>query len=511
MSERGPLPVADDVDIAILWLRRDLRLADNPAFAAAAAHSAVIPVFIWDDEDEAPWSPGAASRWWLHQSLDALQVDLLARGSRLLLRRGRAASVLPALLDETGARHVYWNRCYEPGAIARDTSIKQQLRAKGINVQSHNSALLIEPWQLATQQGKPFQVFTPFWRAALSQLPPPGRATPAPVPRAPPKWPASVTLDSLGLMPARDWYKSLAQHWQPGEAGAQQRLREFVTDGAADYARQREFPSLPGSSRLSPHLHFGEISPQQIWHALRSTADSRGLGPAHWRDSRFVTELGWREFAHHLLYHFPHTTSQPLRASFANFPWRSDEAALAAWRRGETGIPLVDAGMRELWATGWMHNRVRMVVASFLVKNLRLDWLCGARWFWDTLVDADLANNTLGWQWVAGCGADAAPYFRIFNPLSQAQKFDPGGDYVRRWVPQLGPGGKATDYPAPIVDLRVSRLDALAAYRDMRERSAGGLPTAAATATTTTARRSAAAAAGTRARRTRRGRNRTGQ
>ncbi len=453
----------------LLWFRQDLRLADNPALeAAAAGGGAVIPVFLHAPHEEQPWAPGAAARWWQHESLAALARDLERRGSRLILRAvapGQSSlATLLALAAESGAAAVHWNRRYEPAVLERDRHVKRGLRERGLVAESHNAALLAEPWEVRNQSGRPFQVFTPFWRHVLRELAPP-RPLPAPAQlAAPPRWPDSLPLESLGLLPRVRWYDGMAQEWQPGEAGAARQLERFLAEAWSSYRDGRDLPALRGTSRLSPHLHHGEISPRQIWHALAGAAEARGESAASWRQSQFVAELGWREFAHHLLFHFPHTTDAPLRAEFARFPWREDAGLLEAWQRGRTGVPLVDAGMRELWQTGWMHNRVRMVVASFLVKNLLQPWQAGARWFWDTLVDADLASNTLGWQWSAGCGADAAPYFRIFNPMSQAERFDPDGAYVARWVPERG----SSRYPPPIVDLKASRAAALAAYQTLR-------------------------------------------
>jgi len=423
---------------SIHWFRLDLRLADNPALRAAIDHGgAVVPVFIWSPEEEAPWSPGGASNWWLHQSLAALDAQLRAAGSRLVIRRGPTLESLRALVKETGADAVLWNRRYEPASIARDKVSKESLRADGIEAESFNAALLHEPWTIQNQSGKPFQVFTPFWRHCLAK---PDPAAPLPAPKnilSPSKWPRSLALDELELEPKINWADGLRAAWQPGAAGATANLNRFLTKAFDEYSDQRNRPDVTGTSRLSPHLHFGETSPRQVWHILRKMASKRGLPVERWRASQFLAEVGWREFAHHLLFHFPHTPTEPLRADFKKFPWRKDAAWLRAWQKGHTGYPIVDAGMRELWTTGWMHNRVRMIVASFLVKDLLLPWQEGARWFWDTLVDADLAQNTLGWQWSAGCGADAAPYFRVFNPLSQGEKFDPRGDYVRRWCPEL--------------------------------------------------------------------------
>jgi len=514
---------------SIHWFRLDLRLADNPALAAAVARGGpVVPVFIWSPEEEAPWPPGGASRWWLHQSLASLEASLRAVGSRLVIRHGPALETLDALAKETGATAVFWNRRYEPAVIARDAKVKEALCADGVVVESFNAALLREPWTIQNQSGKPFQVFTPFWRHCLAQPDPP---EPLPAPKrllALAKWPKSLPLEALELEPKIAWADGLRAAWQPGEAGARENLRKFLANAFENYAEQRNRPDVVGTSRLSPHLHFGEISPRQVWHGARryaersadfqSAASQVSNLPAvgqprapervarradwksaiqqagkpvlrDWRSSQFLAELGWREFAHHLLYHFPHTPTEPLRADFKKFPWRKNVAWLKAWQQGRTGYPIVDAGMRELWTTGWMHNRVRMIVASFLVKDLLISWQEGARWFWDTLVDADLASNTLGWQWTAGCGADAAPYFRVFNPTSQGEKFDPHGDYVRRWCPELArlpadwihqpyaappevlrAAGVALgrDYPEPVVSHVIAREVALEAFARIR-------------------------------------------
>ncbi len=413
----------------IVWLRLDLRVADNPALHHAVKRGGpVIPVFIWAPEEETPWAPGAASRWWLHQSLRALAASLKELGSTLILRRGPSLQTLRLLIRETGATAAFWNRRYEPIVIVRDTQIKAELRKDNIEVETFNAALLREPWEVQNKSGRPFQVFTPFWKHCLS-LPEPPRPLPvlSEVPR-PSREPKTVPLKSLKLEPSVNWAAGFREVWTPGEAGAQANLGRFQRDLARNYSDSRNRPDLPGTSRLSPHLHFGEIGPRQIWKASRAGTSGQ---------AQFINEIGWREFAHHLLFHFPNTPEEPLRPEFAKFRWRTEPDWLKAWQQGKTGYPIVDAGMRELWATGWMHNRVRMITASFLIKDLLISWQSGARWFWDTLVDADLAQNTLGWQWVAGCGADAAPYFRIFNPVTQAEKFDPKGDYIRRWCPEL--------------------------------------------------------------------------
>ena len=466
---------------AIVWFRRDLRLQDNPALAAALqAHDRVVCVYIHAPEEEAPWSPGAASRWWLHHSLAALDRDLRKRGSVLLIRRGATAELLDELIRQGDVAAVYWNRLYEPALTARDTRIKLALRERGIVAESFNAGLLFEPWQIKTQQETAYKVFTPFWRSAQTRLEPrPPITAPKRIPGL--TLPGSIELDALDLLPKIRWDSEFHSYWKPGEQGAAMALDAFCADGLFDYQQGRDRPDRAHTSRLSPHLHFGEIGPHQIVWALHDRA--RGSERLRAAGEPYLRELGWREFSQHLLFHFPQTSSANLNPQFNTFPWARDDAdALARWQRGETGVPIVDAGMHELWRSGWMHNRVRMIAASFLTKNLRQHWLHGARWFWDTLVDADLANNTQGWQWTAGTGADAAPYFRIFNPVSQGQRFDPNGDYVRRWVPELKnvpvklihqPWTHAgllrkIGYPEPMVDLRSSRAAALLAYQQMR-------------------------------------------
>jgi deoxyribodipyrimidine photo-lyase len=370
--------------------------------------------------------------------------------------------VLRDLIRETNAQAVFWSRRYEPSFISRDTNIKEALSHEGLQVQSFNSALLFEPWEIKTNAGGPFQVFTPFWKACLHREEP---AAPLPEPldlAAPSVWPRSDKLESLDLLPNKDWVSGLKSSWVPGESEGRRRLSAFVESAIVNYHTRRDAMGESGVSRLSPHLHFGEVSPNQIWDLVsRRNASSPGLGP-----DTYLKELGWREFAHHLLFHFPQTVTHPLRAEFENFPWKRRPEAMKAWTRGRTGYPLVDAGMRELWHTGWMHNRVRMIAASFLVKDLLIDWREGAAWFWDTLVDADLASNTLGWQWTAGCGADAAPFFRIFNPILQEKKFDPEGVYVKRWLPERVQG----PITAPIVDHAQAREQALAALSQISKK-----------------------------------------
>lgn len=476
---------------AIVWFRRDLRLADHPALTAAAAnHQHVVPVYIHAPDEEGHWAPGGASRWWLHHSLTALQGSLAALGLPLVVRQGESLAMLRALAKETGATAVYWSRLYEPKITARDAHIKAALREDGLTAESSNAALLFEPWQTQTGSGDPYRVFTPFWKNCAARL----DLQPAPLPvpatiSGPAKTPEGMAIAALDLLPKIPWAGGLAEHWTPGEAGAMDRLEAFLDGPVPAYHDDRNRPDLDATSRLSPHLHFGEISPRQALAATRAAVLRGGRPGLAGGAEHFLREIGWREFNHHLLFHFPHTTDAPLDRRFAELVWRTDAQLLAAWQRGRTGYPIVDAGMRELWHTGYMHNRVRMVAASLLVKNLGQSWLEGARWFWDTLVDADLPNNTAGWQWTAGCGADAAPYYRIFNPVLQTERFDPHRRYLRRWLPEIAalpdawihrpweapaevwraagltPG---KEYPMPAVDLRASRDAALQAYETVK-------------------------------------------
>ncbi len=470
----------------IVWFRRDLRLADNPALAAAVDSGLpVVAVYLHAPEEEGRWAPGAATRWWLHHSLVELDRSLRRSGGRLIVRREGSLAGLTRLIGETGAGRVLWNRCYEPALIARDAAIKAALARDGVEARSFNGACLVEPFDIATQAGTPFKVFTPYWKQLRGRV---GEIAPLPAParlRPHSAAIASLAVDDLGLLPRIRWDEGMAATWRPGEGGARARLEDFL-DAALAYAAERDRPDRPGTSMLSPHLHFGEISPRQIVARLHAAGGERGDPRYVERCDAYVRELAWREFSIHLLYHFPDSTEANLTRGFDQFDWADpDPRLLAAWQRGRTGIPLVDADMRELWTTGWMHNRVRMVVASLLTKNLRYHWLHGARWFWDTLVDADLANNTQGWQWTAGTGADAAPYFRIFNPVAQGERFDPDGAYVRRHLPelarvpakfihapwQLRPSEQAvlgiagTPYARPLVDLAATRSAALAAYK----------------------------------------------
>jgi deoxyribodipyrimidine photo-lyase len=462
----------------LLWFRQDLRLSDNPALVAAARKGPVIPVYILDDEAADQWKRGGASRWWLHHSLVALDKDLQKLGSKLILRRGPSGKALKALVTETGAQAVHWNRQYEPWAIARDTHLKEQLKAAGLQTESFNASLLREPWEMKTGAGGPYRVFTPFWRAVRADmtsidLSPAPRQLPPPA-----SWPASDELASWKLLPTKpDWATGFGPLWTPGERGARKRLDAFLSKALEGYAGNRDRPDIEATSRLSPHLHFGEISPRQVCKAAMAQAQSQGQESGA---DKFMSEVGWREFSYHLLYHFPHLPERNYRETFDAFPWNDDDTAFRKWTRGQTGYPVVDAGMRELWATGYMHNRVRMVAASFLIKHLLIPWQRGAAWFWDTLLDADLANNSASWQWVAGSGADAAPYFRIFNPVMQGEKFDPEGIYIRRWIPELkdcpdrfiqrpweAPGFTSLRYPAPIVEHTMARDRALKAFQSL--------------------------------------------
>jgi len=478
----------------LLWFRQDLRLSDHRALTAAlAAERPIIPVYILDDETPGLWKRGAAGRWWLHNSLKALSADLEALGSRLIFKRGSSLDCLEKLMDETGADLIHATRCYEPWARRLEEDLAQQFELLGWTFRRFAGALLFEPETPKTKAGEPFRVFTPFYKACLAlgtpkaPLPSPQSSLPSPA-----DWPASDALEDWGLLPTTpDWAGGMRDAWEPGEAGeagAKARLLWFLDEAMAGYSDQRNRPDRPGTSGLSPHLHFGEVSPRQCWQAVenRLAEDDRGA-----RGGRsFLREVVWREFSYHLLFHWPHLPEKAFRPEFEKFPWDEDEAALKAWQQGQTGYPIVDAGMRELWQTGWMHNRVRMITASFLIKDLMIPWQTGEAWFWDTLVDADLANNAASWQWVAGSGADAAPYFRVFNPTLQGKKFDPKGDYVRRYVPEiarlsnehlhdpweapkeaLAAAGVelGKTYPMPIVDHGKARQRALQAYETVKK------------------------------------------
>ncbi|NBC35933.1 deoxyribodipyrimidine photo-lyase [Novosphingobium sp. FSY-8] len=451
----------------ILWLRRDLRVADQAALLAAVdSGRPVIPVYVLDDEGARHRRLGGASRWWLYHSLAALEAALQQRGSRLILRRGRAEVALASLMIETRAHAIHALHHVEPWWQNAERAV---LRG-GLNLCLHHGNYLAPPGSVRSGSGTPYRIYTPFWRALRAQMPP---ALPRPAPDvipAPTRWPASETLDSWGLLPtAPDWAGGMAAEWTPGEAGAQQRLADFL-DHARVYAETRNLPSQSGTSRLSPHLAFGEISPATLWHATQDLGGSTDT---------FLSELAWRDYAANIIHQIPDYGSRPAKPDFESLPWRDDPEGLAAWQGGRTGYPIVDAGMRELWVSGWMHNRVRMIAASFLIKHLLIDWRAGERWFWDTLLDADYAQNAVNWQWSAGSGVDANLFVRIMAPLVQSEKFDAGA-YIRRWVPELAGLGddqihdpdpltrRRCGYPMPIVGHREGRERALAAWAAMK-------------------------------------------
>jgi deoxyribodipyrimidine photo-lyase len=495
----------------IFWFRRDLRLADNPALLAAidAARglgAALLPAYVWEPRERRAWAPGGAARWWLWHSLRSLDAELRRLSSRLVIDRGDPVDRLLALAEETAAVRVVWAEGLEPDENADDDALEAALQARGIEAQVVAQAnLLADPLSVHTRDGRPYTVFTPYWRTRLAAGPPDEPLPTARTLPAAPQDPRGLSLADLEPEAVRPWAAGFGDVWEPGEPGAIRRLEGFLGGPLAGYAADRDRPDLDDTSRLSPHLHWGEVTARQVWQAVSGVLAEAGLDleaavvPAS-RDhgaapglrrsaGAFLRQLGWREFGHHLLAAFPHTVTQPLHERFAAFPWRHDPAALLAWQRGRTGYPIVDAGMRQLWTTGWLHNRVRLLSGSFLVKDLLLPWQDGAAWFWDTLVDADLANNTLGWQWVSGCGADAAPYFRVFNPVTQGRRYDPDGAYVRHWVPELtgldrdqihaprpasrealfgAAGDPSGTYPPPLVDHAEGRARALAAYEAVR-------------------------------------------
>jgi deoxyribodipyrimidine photo-lyase len=471
--------------LTLFWFRQDLRLSDNPGLFQAAQQGPVLPIYILDEEGPGEFKRGGASRWWLHHSLENLSHSL---GNKLNLYEGDPIKILPQIIEANKVDAVYWSRCYEPWRLPQDMEMKAHLKSRGIDCQSFNGSLLWEPWHTLKSDGTPYKVYTPFYRNARAQAPSPRRPLPEPDRLTLVQDPHnSTTLKDLNLLPEKRWDKKMDSHWKMGETAAQEKFMEFLEGGLLGYKEGRNYPDKPNVSRLSPHLHFGEISPHQAWYG----AQIKGTMTSWTQDvDHFLSELGWREFSYYLLYHFPHLPRKNFQPKFDQFPWQQDDRFLKAWQKGQTGYPIVDAGMREMWQTGYMHNRVRMIVASFLVKNLRLHWLEGEAWFWDCLADADLANNSAGWQWVAGSGADAAPYFRIFNPVTQGEKFDPEGTYTRRFVPELEkvplkylfkpweappPLLRAAGvtlgrtYPHPLVDLSLSRNQALAAYKALSQ------------------------------------------
>ncbi|KAF0093002.1 MAG: deoxyribodipyrimidine photo-lyase [Puniceicoccaceae bacterium 5H] len=468
----------------IVWFRQDLRLHDNAALAAALEQARnIVPLYIWAPEEEKDRPVGGASKWWLHHALADLAQQLQHYSLRLIIRQGPTEKALREVAKETGALRIYWNRRYEPQTIQRDSRLKSQLQDDGFAVESFNSSLLVEPWRVAKQGGGPYKVYTPYSKEVLSHPLPDPVQVPVETAIGPNKWPASLELEQLALLPKIPWDRGFYDAWNPTRKGGIERMQRFVERDAAHYEQQRNLPGEDGTSRLSPYLHHGQLGPREVVAALGKRAEKGG-------GHTFLKELIWREFGYHILYHFPKTPRESLNERFREFPWVDDPKSLQAWQKGQTGYPIVDAGMRQLWQTGWMHNRVRMVVGSLLVKHLLIGWQEGEAWFWDTLVDADLASNVLGWQWVAGSGADAAPYFRIFNPMTQAEKFDPEGAYIRRWVPELAklpnkylqapwtaPANVleyagvelGEHYPWPIIDHRKGRQRALDAFERVKK------------------------------------------
>lgn len=440
----------------IVWFRNDLRLSDNPALHYAAQSGAVLCVYLWAPEEEGNWPPGAANRWWIHRHLEILDKKIKSQGGQLILRVGNTAKALREIAEEVDAKQIFCNRRYEPAIRQRDEALSKELGNQGIKLEVHSGSLLCEPWEVRTGSGGPYQVYTPFSKNYQQNFTCRQRF-PDPAPSAfYGRKLKSASLADLGLLDSIPWWRKLETYYEPGETAALKRLASF-NEIIRSYGKNRDIPGVAGTSELSAYLQIGAISPHTVWRsAIRQEGDRRRI----WS---FLRQLVWREFAYHLLYHFPHTTDKPLRKEFNQFPWRKSEAALRKWQEGKTGYAIVDAGMRQLWETGWMHNRVRMVSASLLVKHLRMHWINGSKWFWDTLVDADLANNTMGWQWVAGCGADAAPFFRIFNPYLQEQRFDPSGEYRRHW---LDDSDLARE---PVVDHQRARAEALAAYEKVKK------------------------------------------
>jgi len=456
-------------DTALVWFRNDLRIGDNPALHEALKGGRRVRAIHIEETDDDLRPRGSASRWWLHHSLRSVACDLAKLGVTLEFHAGSARRLLPELVKKHSVDAVYWNRRYGRAERTLDVAVKADLKRSGIAAESFGANVLVEPFEMETGQGRPYSVYTPFWKA-LRQ-----REIARPLPR--PGGGSEVRPDGIDTgyrEPA--WGRKLGQHWEIGEAAARARLDRFLQDLVSGYPEDRDIPAKAATSRLSPHLAFGEISPRQVWHAALAVAQhAPSKAPAI---DKFLSELAWRDFNYNQLYHREDIAMVPMVEKYARLEWRQDDDALEAWTRGRTGIPIVDAGMRELWETGAMHNRVRMLTASLLAKNLLIDWRKGEQWFWDTLVDADPANNPGNWQWVAGCGLDASPYFRIFNPVTQGERFDPGGEYVRRWVPELAAlpdafvhkpweatGTERPDYPRPIVDPKTSRERALAAFK----------------------------------------------
>ncbi|MDG2006244.1 MAG: deoxyribodipyrimidine photo-lyase [Thermodesulfobacteriota bacteirum] len=470
--------------IIIFWFRQDLRIIDNLGLSKSLTSDKVLPIYILDDTNSNDFAMGAASRWWLHNSLRELNKNL---DNKLSLYKGDPSEILESLSSRFNIKGIFWNRCYEPWRIERDKKIKSKFIEKDIIVETFNSALLWEPWEILKSDNTPYKVFTPYYRKGCLMSEAPRKPLSAPNLNTLFEDEENILqLDDLNLLPRIKWYKEMERLWEPGEKGAHKKLESFLSDGLSGYKEGRNFPSKKNVSQLSAHMHYGEISPNQVWHRAKLKKELSGIE----KDlDHFLSELGWREFSYNLLFHFPELPRENLQKKFDNFPWIEDEILFDKWKKGLTGYPIVDAGMRELWQTGYMHNRVRMIVGSFLVKNLLLHWHKGEKWFWDCLIDADLANNSASWQWVAGSGADAAPYFRIFNPILQGKRFDPDGLYIKKFIPELeqlptkylfSPWESpievlseanielGSDYPEPIVDLTESRDRALEAFSTIR-------------------------------------------
>ncbi|MBP9706138.1 MAG: deoxyribodipyrimidine photo-lyase [Oligoflexales bacterium] len=477
---------------AICWFRDDLRLEDNLAVSAASTYKHVIFIYIDSDEDSGAWPMGSASRWWLHHSLSSLQKSIRHLGGDLQIAQGSYKEVFEKIFSEQKIAAIFWGRRYIASKLNVDAQIKELAKSRDIFCKSFNNSMLLEPWEVIKDDARPYLVYTAFWKTFLKKYRNAEIITrPKILPKSK-KTSVACAIDHLNLLPKIAWDREFYNNWRVGEDAAKNKLESIGSSEISSYLELRDIPSKDGTCRLSPHLRFGEVGPRQVWgHIIKS---SNGVSAQKKLSiEQLLKEIVWREFSYYLLYHFPHISEQPLRKEFENFPWEEDEDKLVKWQKGQTGYPIVDAGMRQLWRTGWMHNRVRMISASFLVKHLLVPWQQGARWFWDTLLDADLANNTQGWQWSSGCGADAAPYFRIFNPILQGQKFDPDGTYVKRWLPELALsslddihqpwlGGsklktslkntkQQQKYPGPIVDHQVARLQALQAYDCLKQRA----------------------------------------
>ncbi|MDG2313340.1 MAG: deoxyribodipyrimidine photo-lyase [Alphaproteobacteria bacterium] len=472
--------------IIIHWFRQDLRLTDNPSLNEASKLGEVLPLYIFDNVNVDRNSIGGAAQWWLHQQLNSLNKSL---DDKLCILEGDALKLIPDLIAKTGASGIFWNRCYEPWRISRDKILKENILSENIEVRSFNGSLLWEPWEVLKKDGSPYKVFTPFYKRGCMAADPP--RTPIHKPKSMKLYSAknhSQSLLSLSLLTNKQWEANLAKHWNIGESAAQTQLHTFINRALKNYKNDRDFPAISSTSKLSVHLHWGSISPNMIWYETKKLQETKNSNIGI---NTFMSQLAWREFSYSLLYYFPNLPNKNLQSKFDNFPWRKDRKLLKSWQKGRTGYPIIDAGMRELWETGYMHNRVRMISGSFLVKNLLMDWRDGEAWFWDTLVDADLANNSASWQWIAGCGADAAPFFRIFNPTRQSQRFDPKGLYIRKWLPEisrlptkyihepwLAPSDVllnsniviGNNYPHPIVDHSVTRKYALDCFNKIKNK-----------------------------------------